>query len=84
MTVDLTDRERRITELGYMPTAAIIGPGEILELAGVGWRTLGNWRSGKNLAGAGPFPEPIRCLKSGDLFDRRAVSEWLREHRARH
>jgi len=61
----------------------IIGPGEILELAQVGDRSLANWRNGKNLAGAGAFPAPIRRLKSGDLFDRRAVLAWLEKHAER-
>jgi hypothetical protein len=59
----------------------IIGRGEIRSLAGgVTHRTLQQWRAGLNLKGAGPFPEPIRELESGPLFDRRAVCAWLERH----
>ena len=64
-----------------IPVADIIGRGEIRVLAGgVTHRSLQQWRAGFNLAGRGPFPEPIRELESGPLFDRRAVIAWLERH----
>ena len=67
--------------LTSIPIADIIGRGEIRALAGgVTHRTLQQWRAGLNLKAAGPFPEPIRELESGPLFDRRAVMAWLERH----
>jgi hypothetical protein len=61
-----------------MPPDCIIGPAEVRALAGgVTHRTFKLWREGQNLAGRGPFPEPVRELYIGPLFDRRAVSAWL-------
>lgn len=56
----------------------IVGVGEILEIAGVtNRRVLISWRTRPQK----PFPEPIRQLASGELWDRRAVCAWLRDCR---
>jgi hypothetical protein len=53
-----------------MPPDCIIGPAEVRQLAGgVTHRTFKLWREGQNLAGRGPFPEPVRELYIGPLFD---------------
>jgi hypothetical protein len=64
-----------------IPVQDIISRAEIRHLAGgVTHRTLSEWRAGRNLKSAGPFPEPIRALECGPLFDRRAVCAWLERH----
>lgn len=56
----------------------IVGVGEILTLAGItNRRVLIAWRARK----PHPFPKPIRQLAAGEVWDRRAVAAWLRDHR---
>jgi hypothetical protein len=69
---------QQLRELGAIAHEDIIGPGEIRDLAGgVTRATFKLWRDGKSLAGAGPFPQPIRTVEQGELFDRQQVLEWL-------
>jgi hypothetical protein len=56
----------------------LAGPGEIRALAGVGGRTLANWRGGINLGKRGPFPQPVAELSIGPVWDRRHVRAWLK------
>lgn len=61
-----------------VPVESIIGVGEILQLASVSnRRVLISWRNRPKY----PFPQPIRALACGELWDRRAVEAWLRDHR---
>ena len=56
----------------------IIGPAEIREMAGgVSGKTLHVWRHRDG------FPQPIKTLSIGDLYDRRQIRSWLAEHRMR-
>ena len=58
-----------------VPVRDILGPAEVLELAGVTSRaTLQKWR-------ARGFPEPIVTLASGPVWDGREVRAWLARNR---
>jgi hypothetical protein len=83
--VPASETDRRVADIlrAYNAIAVddIISRAEIRALAGgVTHRTLSEWRAGRNLKTAGPFPEPIRELECGPLFDRRAVCAWLERH----
>lgn len=64
-----------------IPVKCIVSGPEVRAMAGgVTHRTLQLWRQGLNLRGAGPFPEPIKTVGVGELWDARAVVKWLEEH----
>lgn len=80
MTGELTRPRKRHqpSRTETIPHSDIIGNYETRKLAGAGSKpvtrhTLLRWRE---LHG---FPEPIRILRSGELWDRRAVRAWLAE-----
>lgn len=65
-------------ESDCIPPADILGNAEVRALAGgVTRHTLIAWRTRHG------FPEPIRTLEVGELWDRRAVKRWLRRYRSR-
>jgi hypothetical protein len=83
--VPASETDRRVADIlrAYNAIAVddIISRAEIRQLAGgITHRTLQQWRAGRNLKTTGPFPDPIRELECGPLFDRRAVCAWLERH----
>jgi hypothetical protein len=73
-----TGKRNDLTVISAVYYDDLVGPGEIRALAGVGGRTLANWRGGVNLGKRGPFPAPVAELSIGPVWDRRHVRAWLR------
>lgn len=83
MTTATARAREIIRELDAILLADIIGPGEVRTLAGgITRETFKRWRDGRNLAGAGAFPDPLKTVSGVDLYDRHAVTAWLKEHHA--
>lgn len=60
-----------------IPLDCIVGVGEIRRLAGgVSRTTLKRWRDDHE------FPEPVKSIDAGELWDRREVTDWLERFRA--
>lgn len=63
-------------DLGTLHSLArfLVGPAEIADLLGVEANTINVWK-----VRHANFPDPIRRLRSGDLWDVREISAWARE-----
>ena len=58
-----------------------VGVAEIAQIANVGSSAVSNWRRRFSYLKAGdPFPKPVATPKSGPVFDKAAVIEWLKRN----
>lgn len=51
----------------------LVGPAEIAQLLKVASKTINVWKTRHS-----DFPEPVRRLKSGDIWDVREIRAWAR------
>lgn len=59
----------------------LAGPGEIQRMLGINRAVFARWRDGRGVPE--PLPKPIKKLKTGEIWDKAEIREWLERVRPR-